>query len=179
MSIKQFVFCGKHSQNGEQGIIDEALKRIKPTLKVAVEFGGADGYYCSNTAHLREQGWKVNMYDLNEVPDLVTAKEITVKNINELPKCTVLSIDTDGADYLLWKAYNGKPDIMIIEINSGLNPDIDYFLITKGTNFSMMNKLAELKGYFLLAHTGNCIYILNKHISLFPDKDSSFIKDWL
>jgi hypothetical protein len=178
MSIKQFS-VNIHSQNGEDGIISEALNRIKPKLKQAVEFGGADGFYCSNTALLREQGWKVYMYDLKDCPPYVMAKQITEKNINELPKCSVLSIDTDGEDYNLWKAYTGKPDIVIIEINSSLDPDQDHFTLDEGANFSIMNKLAKSKGYFLLCHTGNNIYILNEYKELFKDADETFNTSWL
>ena len=178
MSIKNYS-SNTHSQNGEDGIIAECLKRIKPKLKTAVEFGGADGYYCSNTALLRDQGWTVKMYDLRVCSPHVEQREITPGNINDLPKCSVMSIDTDGPDWELWKAYNGKPDIVVIEINSGLNPDVDFYTPDKGANFSIMNKLAEQKGYFLLCHTGNCIYVLDKHKKLFPDADQEFNRSWL
>lgn len=179
MSIKNFAFAGKYSQNMEQGIIDEAIKRIKPKLKTAVEFGGADGYYCSNTAHLREHGWKVFMYDLKPVEGLVEAKAITPQNVNELPKCSVLSIDTDTNDTDIWIAYSGKPDIVIMEIDSSIDPEQMTITKTGGASFSVMNGIAESKGYFLLAHTGNCIYIRKEHAHLFPDADKTFNTSWL
>ena len=57
-----------HSQNGEDGIIKEVLRRLKIKKGVAVEFGGADGFYCSNTAALRDKGWTVYMYDVKATP---------------------------------------------------------------------------------------------------------------
>src|SRR5688572_15638091 len=87
-----------HSQNGEDGIIAEVLKRINLKKGIAVEFGGADGVWCSNTAHLRDQGWEVYMYD-RVATKHVEAKMITEDNVNDLPDADVLSIDIDGNDY--------------------------------------------------------------------------------
>lgn len=168
--------CNVYSQNGEDGIIEEVVKRVKGS--VAVEFGAADGYYCSNTAVLRACGWKVYMYDLHELPGLVEFKQITPENVNELPECDLLSIDIDGNDYAVWKAYKGKPKVVIIEINSSLNPDVHHFSLDHGSSFVTMNELAESKGYFLLCHTGNCIYVLNEYKSLFPDADKTFDRSW-
>lgn len=170
--------CNVYSQNGEDGIIEEVLKRI-PLKGVAVEFGGADGYFCSNTAVLREKGWKVYMYDLTSITELVQVKSITPENVNELPECDLLSIDIDGNDYSVWKAYKGKPAIVIIEINSSLNPDVWLFSHSEGASFKAMNELAESKGYFLLCHTGNCVYVLNEYKDLFPDADKHFDRSWL
>ena len=50
-----------HSQNGEDGVIDEIFKRINLASlsheKWCVEFGAWDGKHYSNTFHLVEQGW--------------------------------------------------------------------------------------------------------------------------
>lgn len=179
MSILKFK-ADVFSQNGEDGIIQEALKRIKPKSKACVEMGGADGYYCSNTANLRDnKKWQSFMYDLNEVPGLVEKKMITTANINDIPECSVLSIDVDSIDHELWNAYQGTPAIVIIEINSSLPPLEDFYSPEKGCNFSLMNKLAESKGYFLLCHTGNMIFVLNKYKELFPDRSESFDTSWL
>lgn len=170
-----------YSQNGEDGIIEECIKRINPDLKVAVEFGGVDGVFCSNTASL---GWKRFLYDIEPSDFSVEKKEITPENVNQLPECEVLSIDIDGNDYEVWKAYEGKPAIVIIEINSSLIPEDDHFSIGKGSSFSTMLKLGIEKGYFLLCHTGNMIFVLNEYKDLFPevkgvDPFELFNKSWL
>jgi hypothetical protein len=161
-----------YSQNGEDLIIQECIKRINPSLKYAVEFGGADGFYCSNTALLRDQGWQVDMYDLEAVPPYVKKCEITAANVNQVIRpCSVLSIDVDGLDYGIWGAYNGKPDIVVIEINSSFEP-LSAMPVNDpqlGTAYFPMIKLAYAKGYFLLCHTGNCIFVLNKHRELFSE----------
>lgn len=177
MSILQFA-KNNTSQNGENGILDECIKRIKPKLKVAVEFGAPTMEYCSNIFPL-PHFWKKHFYDSNPQDPKINKLFVTTENINSLPACTVMSIDCDGPDYELWSAYTGAPDIVIIEINSSLNPDIDHYRSDYGCNFSKMNKLAEAKNYFLLCHTGNCIYIHNKHRNLFPDADQTFNRSWL
>lgn len=176
MSITQYKKNISYSQFGEEGLLQEIIRRIKPSLLYAVEFGGHDGYFCSNTALLRDQGWQVNMYDIEPRSSLVMKFEITPENVNSAVRpCTVLSIDCDGPDYELWRAYNGKPDVVIIEINSSKDPDLDHYDKDTGANYSIMKKLGEEKGYFLLCHTGNMIFILNKHKKLFPDRDETFI----
>lgn len=170
-----------YSQNGEDGIVKECLFRIKPELKVAVEFGGVDGVFCSNTAAL---GWKRHLYDIKPADFSVEKKEITPENINELPECEVLSIDIDGNDYEVWKAYKGKPAIVVIEINSSLNPEVEFFQPDRGASFSTMLRLGESKGYFLVCHTGNLIFVSNEYRGLFPDIEDVtiekfFNKSWL
>jgi len=89
-----------------------------------------------------------------------------------------LSIDVDGNDYAIWKAYTGKSKVVIIEINSGLPKDKDFFAPENGANYSIMLKLAKSKGYELLAHTGNMIFVQKKYIKKFPDKDTTFDTSW-
>lgn len=169
--MKEFVkkyAKGVHSQNGEEGIIEEALKRMDKSVGVAVEFGAPNQTYCSNIYFLKEKGW-VCRYFSDEASEGVEQKFITPGNVNELPECNVLSIDIDGNDFEVWKAYNGRPEIVIIEINSSLNPDEEFFSPSQGSSFYTMNKLASEKGYFLLCHTGNCIYVDLKYKELFPE----------
>lgn len=171
------------SQNGEDGIIAECLKRLKIASGVAVEFGAADGFFCSNTQNLK--GWKKHMYDLVSNRD-VQAREITPANVNELPACDLLSIDIDGEDYRVWKAYNEKPALVIIEINSSRAPS-ESFICDQGTSYKPMVELGIEKGYFLLCHTGNLIFIDIKYRGLFPEvkgdglsnADEYFNRAWL
>lgn len=177
--MKNFKHNGKYSQNGEQGIIDEVIKRVPMPLKIAVEFGAPTKAYCSNIYHLEEQGWTCIFFDSDPQEVGIIKRFITPENVNDLPECSIISFDTDGMDYELWKAYKGNPVLVIVEINSGLNPETDFFHSDKGCNFSLMNKLAEEKGYTLLCHTGNCIYIRNDFAHLFPDADKTFDRQWL
>lgn len=166
-----------HSQNGEDGIIAECLKRMK--LKgVCIEFGASDGYYCSNTRQLIEQGWTGYMYDVNPGAKNIVGRMITEMTVNELPECNLISIDIDGNDLKVWKAYEGKPDIVIIEINSSLPPDKDYFNPVSGASYKIMVETGIGKGYFLLCHTGNLIFLLNKYRELFPEVFGNGLNNW-
>jgi hypothetical protein len=143
----------KYSQNNEDGIIEECLKRMKIEIGSCCEFGAADGYFCSNTRALIEKGWRFTMLEAEN------GQFVTPENVNELvPDCDVLSIDIDGNDYAVWKAYDKKPKIVIIEINSSLDPEEDFFEPERGCNFSKMLKLGIEKRYDLLCHTGNMIF---------------------
>lgn len=167
------------SQNGENGIIHECLKRLKISKGVAVEFGAPDTVFCSNIHPLKVKGWRCIYFDPNPQEEGIIKAFITPENVNVLiPECDVLSIDIDGNDYEVWKAYEGQPDIIIIEVNSSFHPEVYHFSKEKGSSYSMMNKLAEEKGYFMLCHTGNCIFILNEHKHLFPEITLDPITNW-
>ena len=141
------------SQNGEDGVILEILRRLrlKSKKKWCCEFGAWDGIHGSNTFNL------VKNYDYNAVyiegdykkyQNLVNTskkfrriitfnKYINHKNksINTLDKILkqtkidkhfdILSIDIDSYDLAVWKTLKKyRPKIVIIEINSGLIPGI-------------------------------------------------------
>lgn len=172
-----------HSQNNEEGVIEEILKRIDKSIGVSVEFGAPNDYYCSNTRFLKDKGWSSYFFDSAPESASVYKKLITPENVNELPKCNVLSIDTDGQDYEIWKAYKGTPEIVIIEIDSSLNPLVDAVNNDGGVSFSKMLKLGIDKGYYLICHTGNMIFVREKFRHLFPETDiltiDKFNRSWL
>jgi hypothetical protein len=180
MSIKKFA-SNTYSQNGEDGILTEVFNRLGITKGKAVEFGAPDKTYCSNIYQFLLEGWYCLYLDSDpQEPDIVRAF-VTPDNINDLipADLDLLSADTDGGDWAIWKAYKGTAKVVVIEINSGLNPDVGYYTLKDGANFSIMNKLAAEKGYFLLCHTGNNIYLRNEFKHLFPDADQTFNRQWL
>lgn len=160
---------GVYSQNGEAGIIDEYIRRIGFISGTAIEFGAPTKKYCSNIYHLIEKGWRCLYYDIEPREGGITKMEINTENVNELPNCTIISMDTDGLDYALFMAYNKQPDIIIIEINSSLPPMQYHYHKSNGASYISMLKLGISKGYFLLCHTGNMIFVLYKYRRLFPE----------
>jgi hypothetical protein len=172
--VKQYAF-NKYSQNGEDGIISEIIKRIhsgpygSPDEKKrkAVEFGAADGFWLSNTAYL-PPNWERKLFD-SEAAGNVEKAFITPQNVNQyvLPNIDLLSIDIDGNDYNVWKSYQGIPDIVVIEINS--DHDDKCYFFGAGTSYRPMVDLGIAKGYFLVCHTGNLIFVRKEYRDKFPD----------
>lgn len=160
----------KYSQNGEAGIIDEIINRIGLQGGVAIEFGAPTKDYCSNIFHLNHKWMKV-YYDIDPSDKTIIQKTITPENINEIGNCTILSVDIDGNDYNVWKAYNGTPDIVVIEINSSKDPKASLPVsdMQHGTAYRPMVELGISKGYFLVCHTGNLIFVKNQYRTLFKE----------
>lgn len=178
------------SQNKEDGIIEQVLSRIGIVRGRCVEFGGADGTFCSNTANLIVNGWKGKLIEGDEIlfsqmlnnralPDDCVMENafVTEENINHLVgECDLLSIDIDGNDYNVWKAYKSKPAVVVVEINSSYAPD-DNRICDEGTAFKPMVELGIKKGYFLLCHTGNLVFVDEKYRKLFPEVTGDPLKN--
>ncbi len=181
-----------YSQNGEDGIIEELLKRLNISDGWVCEFGAWDGIYLSNTFNLITKGFKGVFIegDENKYIDLI-------KTVNKYPNITpinafvdhndsiysldnllaktpipydfdILSIDIDSYDYQVWQSLkNYKPKIVIIEINSSVNTNnlihIHETNKYQGTGFRPMFNLGLEKGYKFVLHTGNMIFIDEKY----------------
>lgn len=182
--LQKYAEAGRYSQNGEAGIIDEALRRIGYTKGHCVEVGANDGRYCSNTAHLIDKGWTGLFVDANY--DLyLKCKEnwkhnprvrsqccrVDEKNINAFvdDRCVVLSLDTDGSDYRIFEGLKAKPKVVIVEIDSSYPPQIEAFNKDGAGTYRNTVQLGISKGYFLLCHTGNLVFVANEYRRLFPE----------
>lgn len=191
-----------HSQNGEDFIVRECVSRMGLSSGHAVEIGGNDGHWMSNTRHLIEQGWSglfvEGNYDLylrckqnwQHNPKVRSqCCYVDERNINAFvdERCDLLSLDTDGSDYLIFDGLKAKPKIVIAEIDSSLNPDFSSFNSDGAANYFAMTLLGITKGYFLLCHTGNLIFVDEQFEHLFPEIDRDpltcindyFKRDWL
>jgi hypothetical protein len=186
--LKQYARDYVFSQNGEEGILLECLNRMFFTVNKghAVEIGGADGRFCSNTALLLQQhGWSglfvESDYDLYlkskenwdnlRLPVRHQCCYVDGNNINAFvdEACDLLSIDTDGHDYEIFDGLKAKPKIVIVEIDSSLTPDYSKFNDDGGANYFAMTLLGITKGYFLLCHTGNLVMVHEDYRHLFPE----------
>lgn len=170
---------GDFSQNGEAGIINECLKRIGISKGTAIEFGAPTREYCSNIFHLPEPEWTKLYYDDDPKDPYVMRATITPDNINGLvPSCNVLSMDTDGADFELFWAWESTCDILIIEINSSFAPTVEHHSKDKGASYRSMCKLLIGRDYFVICHTGNIIAVASKYRSLFPEIPDDPVEGW-
>lgn len=173
-----------HSQNGEDFVIREALRRIGLTVGHAVEVGGNNGLWLSNTRHLVEQGWDglfieadYNLYlqsksNWSNNPRVRSqCCRVDERNINAFvdERCDVLSIDVDGSDYKIFQGLRAKPKIVIVEIDSSIEPPSEQFNSDGGASYWTMTVAGLEKGYFLLVHCGNVVMILNEYRTLFPE----------
>jgi hypothetical protein len=141
------------SQNGEDGVIFEILKRLKLKSKEkwCCEFGAWDGIHGSNTFNLVKnynynavyiEGDKKKFQDLTKTRKkfkkieifnkYISHKNKSINRLDNILKKTkinkdfdVLSIDIDSYDLAVWKSLKKyRPKIVIIEINSGILPGI-------------------------------------------------------
>lgn len=202
------TFYNKHaknevySQNGEEGLILEVLKRLKIETGNCVEIGGNNGKWLSNTALLIDKGWTGKFVEADfdlwqdccnnwKGNDKVKAvcSFVSADNANAFidTDCDVLSIDVDGKDYEIFKAMEAKPKIVIVEIDSSIPPDQDRFNSEGGSGYLPMVQLGIEKGYFLLCHTGNLVFVDKQYKKLFPEIKGDGLKnavdyfraDWL
>lgn len=177
------------SQNGEDGIVEELLKRLDIKSGYVCEFGAWDGIYLSNTFNLIQKGFKGVFIegDKDKFQDLLkTCKnypniipinayvdyegENTLDNLlqkTDIPfDFELLSIDIDSFDYHVWRSLKlYRPKIVIIEINSGINTNNEEHIHTpdkyQGTAFRPTFNLGIEKGYKFVCHTGNMIFVRN------------------
>ena len=152
-ALSDFARNNHYSQNGEDGIVDEILERLKKHVQLdfwCCEFGAWDGVYLSNTCYfIREKNYRAiliegnskKVHQLNKnFPDDKIIKEnrlVAFEGENSLEmifsehKMPVnfdfLSIDVDGVDYHIFdslKAY--RPKVICIEFNPCMPNDCCY-----------------------------------------------------
>lgn len=182
--------------------------------KWCVEFGAWDGKHVSNTFRLVEQGWRAIYIEgdkkkyndlLETVKSFPNIEPINAmvgfdanddNNLNQLLSASsipqdfdLLSIDIDSYDLAVWQCFKGVPKVVVIEINSTIRPGILQWHDGKsqqGNSFSSTVNIAKDKGYSLVCHTGNLIFVrddlveligLDDHHLKYPD--SLFIYNWL
>ena len=192
------------SQNGEEGLLIEICTRLSIKEGRSVEAGGSDGLFCSNTALLiKDYAWhglfveadyslylkcKENWKHNPNVRSQCSA--VDEKNINAFvdDSCDLLSLDTDGGDYKIFAGLKARPKIVIMEIDSSIPPSDPSFNADGGVGYLRGVELGLEKGYFLLCHTGNLIFVRDDFKHLFPevksrhpliDSECYFNRSWL
>lgn len=181
-----------HSQNGEDGVIEELTRRLRLKAGQFVEFGAWDGKYLSNTFRLLSEGWrgvyiegesdkfKSLLKTAAQFPGQVTpiCAYVTTDGENALDRLLavteisrdfdLLSIDIDSFDWQVWNSLRDyRPKIVIIEVNS-LPPGIEQTYrgpMVQGSSFTSTVQLGRAKGYTLVCHTGNCVFVRNDLIA--------------
>lgn len=201
-----------YSQNGEDGILREMLLRLPDHTGWVCEFGAMDGKKYSNTFRLvQTQGYQavyiesdpssfnrllVTATEHPSIVPILRRVEPTGENtldaiLAETPIPTdfdILSIDIDSCDYQVWdsvKVY--RPRIVVVEIESTIPPtrfdSIHGSGSPNGTGFLPMTMLGITKGYTLVCHTGNLIFVRNDCAHLYRDiivpAETCYIGNWI
>jgi hypothetical protein len=180
----------RYSQNGEDGVIEEICRRLSITAGWSVEFGAWDGRHLSNTfnlvAHQNWQGVFLEMDPARYESLLVTKSAFPGRfhtlcarvgwegedRLDHLLAQTplpadfeLLSIDIDSYDYEVWNSLeNYRPKIVLIESNVQFRPGVFQRHNPPhaiAASFSSLVELGRVKGYQLVCHTGNCIFVEN------------------
>jgi hypothetical protein len=131
------------SQNGEDGVIQEVLRRIGRGSGTFAEFGIGTGVEGNCVFLAQVLGWSGVFLEgdaaafarlarrYEHVPGVSAANAyVEPATIDELLPRTgvhaepdVLSIDVDGNDYYLWQALESvRPRLLVIEYNAALDP---------------------------------------------------------
>lgn len=158
--------------------------------KLCVEFGAWDGKHLSNTFALVESHDFEAVYiegsderfaalqrtcsefpKITPIHAMVSREAGNVNSLDEILKRTgfeqdfdLLSIDIDTFDLDIWESLiHFKPKVVVIEINSGIMPGVlsRHNNLHDGNSFSSTLLVAVSKGYSLVSHTGNCIFVRN------------------
>jgi hypothetical protein len=131
------------SQNGEDGVIAEILKRVGARSRAFVEFGAESGFE-GNCVFLADVlGWSglfaeaddalfsllERRYQANERVRTLHGR-LTPGNVEQVfaeqgvpADLDVLAIDVDGDDYWIWQAIvRVRPRLVVIEYNASLSP---------------------------------------------------------
>jgi len=184
------------SQGGEDGILTELLRRLPSKSNWVCEFGAWDGKQYSNTFKFVEMGFdavyiegREDYFELlkktcEDYPNIVPVHKMVAYEGEDIldnilfqtpiaEDFDILSIDIDSFDYQVWKSLEiYQPKIVVIEINSSICPlDVTHIHGGEkvGTGFLPMAQLAKEKGYVLICHTGNLIFVRNDLASYYTD----------
>ncbi len=180
------------SQCGEDGIIEEICARLDIGTGFFVEFGAWDGIHCSNTYNLLAKNWQgvyiegdeKKYVELNNTRNRFPRQIISIcayvrcEGSNTLDNILaqtptpvdldLMSIDIDSYDWQVWYSLlNYHPTIVVIEGNSTVLPGIwqtHQEGVVTGSSFTALVALGESKGYKLVCHTGNLIFVRKEFI---------------
>lgn len=216
MNLLQFRknYYSQNGEDGVLEYIFDRININLPKEKWCVEFGAWDGKHLSNTFRFVTEGWNAVYIEEDETkyqdllntaeqyPEIipicskVTFGEKDSTNLNALLKSVnmpddyeLLSIDIDSYDLDVWDVYRGSPKVVVIEINSSVRPGIHQRHkdgVLQGNSFTSTLEVANDKGYTLVCHTGNMIFVRNDLASkigldeeAISNPNSLFITGWI
>jgi hypothetical protein len=195
-----------YSQNGEDGIIEKILEMIPDRDKWCVEFGAWDGIYLSNVKYLidnknynavmiegskerytdliKNYHGKNNVFTFNKFVGFSDSDNLdNILSESEIPTSfDFLSIDVDGNDYHIWKAFNKyQPKVICIEFNPTIPNEVLFTQpadesINQGSSLLSLVELGKQKGYELVSTlVNNAFFVKSEYFPLFNIDDNNHI----
>jgi hypothetical protein len=174
------LFAGSvNSQNGEDGMIQEILRRIGSLKQEFLEIGVGDGIE-NNTAFLLSLGWSGSWIDgdgrytanipkghgarLNTHVGFVTAENVeqVLSDMEVSPDIDLMSLDVDQNTFHIWQAIESiKPRVVVVEYNATIPPGVEWQAaydadkcwdrtINYGASLTSFEELGRGKGYSLV-----------------------------
>ena len=192
-----------HSANGEDGIIKKLFSDLDITNGIVCEFGAHDGFHDSNTAALWEQNYQAILIEpdgkrFSQLQKNTSEHDVecihtgvqkeregniknTIDDILERSKFNItpdnfslMSIDIDSYDYYVFKSIEKYfPKVLIFEVSSGHPINDDFISEDKGCSIKSAYELGIEKGYKMICHCGNVIFVRNDLTYKLPDYDYS------
>jgi hypothetical protein len=192
------------SQWGEDGIIEEILKRLKHVSdRQCCEFGAWDGKFLSNTYNLIAnhnyeailieadiklfKGLNINFPEekiikINKFVNFIG--ENTLDNILEKTHFNkdfdFLSIDIDGCDYYIFESLSKfTPKLICIEFNPSIAKEINFvqeknMKIKQGSSAKSIIDLGLKKDYFPIASTNCNLFFIHNKFKKFITNSTEF-----
>ncbi|MBU0571100.1 MAG: hypothetical protein KJ995_08305 [Candidatus Omnitrophica bacterium] len=170
-----------YSQTGEDGIIEKILEIIPNNDKWCIEFGAWDGLFLTNTRHLIEsKGYSAVLIEADKKKFGNLQRNYSHRNniilINKFVgfgehdnldqilcpapvpyDFDLLSIDIDGNDYHVWKAFSKyRPKLIVVEFNPTIPTHMRFIQpadpsINQGASLLSLVELGKEKGYELVS----------------------------
>lgn len=175
--------ANRHSQNGEDGIIEKILEVLGEPIGWCVEFGAWDGRHLSNTyALIEDKDFSAVLIEGSTERYLELKKSFSqndgITPVNafvgftsddgldqilaktDIPRqFDLLSIDIYGNDFHVWNAVEQyEPRVVVIEFNPTIPTAVDFvqaadMSVNQGCSILPLAKLASSKGYELICIT--------------------------
>lgn len=192
------------SQAGEDGVIEKTLEFISDRDQWCVEFGAWDGTLYSNTRNLfvnKNYSAILIESDPEKFKDLQRncAQYPAVRAVNKFvgfgdydsldtilaptpipQQFDFLSIDIDGNDYHVWKAFEKyQPKVICIEFNPTIPTEVSFVQaadarVNQGCSLFALTELGREKGYELVSVLPyNAIFVSREYFPAFEISDNS------
>lgn len=183
----EFPGWKKYAQSDEDAVIEAIFALIGPGNKRCMEFGAADGFFCSNTATLwKDLDWSAILIESDpqlfkklQAATIGSPKVVTHQGEVENPDdyapdaLDFISIDVDGEDFNIWERSEVPHRVVCIEHNPTFPPGVEFHGGQwMGASASSLIHLGESKGYqFLMATKTNCFFVREDEFDAFEAFD--------